>query len=48
LHGKLQHTVNGETTHFDDWEGLLDLLKAMIARSSGWQIDQSSGNIGDE
>jgi hypothetical protein len=30
-HGKVQRAVNGETNHFDDWQGLLDGLRAMVA-----------------
>jgi hypothetical protein len=30
-HGKVQRAVSGQTTHFDDWQGLLDRLKAMVA-----------------
>ena len=30
-HGKVQRAVSGETNHFDDWQGLLDRLRAMVA-----------------
>lgn len=30
-HGKVQRAVSGEAHHFDDWQGLLDRLRAMVA-----------------
>jgi hypothetical protein len=30
-YGKVQRAVSGETNHFEDWEGLLDRLRAMVA-----------------
>ena len=30
-YGKVQRAVSGETNHFEDWEDLLDRLRAMVA-----------------
>lgn len=30
-YGKVQRAVSGETNHFEDWEGLLVRLRAMLA-----------------
>ena len=30
-HGKVQRAVSGETSHFDNWQGLLDRLRNMVA-----------------
>ena len=30
-HGKVQRAVSGEAHQFDDWQGLLDQLRAMVA-----------------
>ena len=37
-HGKVQRAVSGETNHFDDWQGLLDRLRAMAV--GGDKVDQ--------
>lgn len=29
--GKIQRAVSGETTHFDDWQSLIERLKAMMS-----------------
>lgn len=34
-YGKVQRAVSGETTHFADWEGLLDQLRTMVADEEG-------------
>lgn len=43
-YGKVQRAVSGETINFEDWEGLLDRLKAMVAndkqaRQGSWDKD---------
>jgi hypothetical protein len=40
-HGKVQRAVSGETNHFDDWQGLLDRLRAMAVGDRG---DREKGN----
>ena len=34
-HGKVQRAVSGEADYFDDWQGLLDRLRAMVAGCKG-------------
>jgi len=43
-HGKVQRAVSGETNHFDDWQGLLDRLRAMAVGDKGDKGNGASDN----
>jgi hypothetical protein len=47
-HGKVQRAVNGETTHFDDWQGLLDRLRAMVADDKKRRWERGAGEAQHE
>ena len=34
-HGRVQRTVDGEAHQFDSWQGLVDLLLAMLSNNKG-------------
>jgi hypothetical protein len=49
-YGKVQRAVSGETNNFDDWDELLDRLKAMVAndKRSRQEVEDKDPNDIDE
>jgi hypothetical protein len=47
-YGKVQRAVSGETNHFEDWEGLMERLKNMVAHDKRSKQDKAPDHAHEE
>jgi hypothetical protein len=47
-YGKVQRAVSGETNHFEDWEGLLERLRTMVANDKRNKQDKTPDDAQEE